>query len=339
MSPKAVRDLLAGELNIELGDSYGLPAYLQAIIAANHVNEGAVSGLEAQRAIELMASSNTSAGKYLEALLQILINGVPANFLIHPHIQTLAGLTCVQFASQLEELRGQCQWRRAQAATEWLQKFVQKSVEALPENLDSTNLLYANFPHWCAWANWSPDDSRIGRWENFSPSQRRTLSNALALEGPDYFSDRHATLREAVEAQGFIASQTRHSIGSIVFEVERGMARDVPNLVYRLLNLVDAAVTTRENDDTAILASFCISQTVTHKRLDCLECLSRLGDPSISALVSQTYRARNETWTAQMAAVMKLLPILGTEYCGEGNFTLHSSSIHTKLLGTSILCS
>ncbi|KAE9370616.1 hypothetical protein N431DRAFT_38267 [Stipitochalara longipes BDJ] len=315
MSPKAVRDLLTVDLNIKPGDSYGLPSYLQAIIAANHVNEGAVSALEAQRAIELMASSNASAGRYLEGLLQILINGVPANFLIHSHIQTLARLACVNFAAQVEGLRGQCQWRRAQAATEWLSRFVQRSVESLPENMDSTQILYANFPHWCAWANWNPDVARIGRWELFSPAQRATLANALALEGPDYISDRHATLREAVEARGFIASLTKHRVANIDFEVEQGFSNDVPDMVDRLLKLVDAAVVTSENDDTAILAYFCISQSVTNKRLDCLECLSHLADPSISALVSQAYRARNESWGVQMAAVMRLLPILGSRRC------------------------
>ncbi len=328
MSPKAVRDLLTVDLNIEPGDSFGLPSYLQAIIAANHVNEGAVSALEAQRAIELMASSNASAGRYLERLLQILINGVPANFLIYSHIQTLARLACVEFAAQVERLRHQCQWRRAQAATEWLSRFVQRSVESLPENLDSTQILYANFPHWCAWANWNPDVARIGRWELFSPMQRATLTNALALEGPDYISDRHATLREAVEAQGFIASQTRHSVASIVFEVGSGFANDVPNMVDRLLRLVDAAVVTSENDGTAILAYFCISQSVTNRRLDCLECLSHLADPSISALVSQAYRARNESWGAQMAAVMRLLPILGIQRLFFASLLSHNSILY-----------
>jgi hypothetical protein len=318
MSPKALRDLLASDLNIQLGDPYGLPCYLQTIIAANHVNEGAVGALEAQRAIELMASS--SAARYLPALLQILINGVPVSFLIHPHIETLVELECVKFSAQLEELRGQHEWRRAQVATEWLGQFIQRSVESLPENLDATKLLYKHFPHWRAWANWSPELARVGRWELFSPAQRRTLSNALVLEGPDFVYDRHATLREAVEAKGFIASLTSHSVGSLVFEVEMGMAHNVPNMVHRLLNLVDSAVVASDNDDTAILAFFCISQSVTNKRLDCLECLSHLGDPSISALVSQAYRARNETWGAQMAAVMKLLPILGFERCGKETF-------------------
>lgn len=128
-------------------------------------------------------------------------------------------------------------------------------------------------------------------------------------------------------------------MGSLVFEVERGMAHDVPNMVHRLLNLVDAAVVMSDNDDTAILAYFCISQSVTNKRLDCLECLSHLGDPSISALVSQAYRARKETWGTQMAAVMRLLPILGVGRCSKETFTLQVmfSSHNTMIYRESVL--
>jgi hypothetical protein len=339
MSPKALRAALAGKLNIELGDSYGLPAYLQAIIAANHVNEGAVSALEAQRAMELMASTNVSAGRYLEALLQILINGVPSHFLIYPHIQTLASFACVEFAAQLEALREKYQWQRAQAATEWLSRFVVRSVESSPENLDSMRLLDANFAHWRSWALWGPDMARILRWERFSADQRLALWDLLALEGPDYTNSRHATLREAVEAQGFNPSFTRFSVGNITFEVRRGLAHDVPNMVHRLLNLVDAAVVSSQND-TAILAYFCIGRNITNKVLDLLESLTSISDGLISALVSQVYQARNETRTLQMAAVMRLLPDLGTERCSKKIFPTEviSFASHLRSLCTSILC-
>ena len=348
ISPKALREVLAVDLNIEQGSAYGISSYLQAIVAANHVNEGAVSSLEAQRAVELMASSNTSTARYLEALLQILIHGVPSNFLIYPHIQTLARLACVEFAAQVEELRKECQWRRAQAATEWLSRFEQRSVEASPENLDSIRLLHANFPNWRAWAVWSPDVARLGRWELFSPDQRLTLSNILLLEGPDFISKRHTTFREAVEAQGFDPSLTRHSVGSIIFEVERGSAPNIPDMIHRLLNLVDAAVVTSPRDDAALLAYFCFTQSVTNKRLDCLASLSSLADPMISALVSRAYRARNETRAVSMVAVVKLLPFLGTERCGKKTFDTNTSlqaqllapvpftQIIFKLLGASV---
>lgn len=331
ISPKALRELLAVDLNIEQGNSYGLASYLQAIVAANHVNEGAVSSLEAQRTIELMASSNTSTARYLEALLQILINGVPSNFLIYPHIQSLARLTCVEFATQVEGLRRECQWQRAKAATEWLSRFVLRSFEVLPENLDSIRLLHANFPNWRAWAKWSPNLARLGLWEIFSPDQRLTLSNILLLEGPDFISSRYTTFREAVEAQGFDPSLTRHSVGSIIFEVERTSAFNIPDMVHRLLNLVDAAVVTSPGDDTALLAYFCFTQSVTNKRLDCLDSLSSLADPMISSLVSRAFRARNETRAVSMAAVMKLLPFLGTGRCGKKIFTI-SPFLQAQLL-------
>lgn len=264
-----------------------------------------------------MASSNTSTARYLEALLQILINGVPSNFLIYPHIQTLARSACLEFATQVEELRRECQWRRAHATTEWLSRFVQRSFEWLPESLDSIRLLHANFPNWRAWAIWSPDVARLGRWELFSPDQRLTLSNILVLEGPDFASSRHTTFREAVEAQGFDPSLTRHSVGSIIFEVERGSAPNIPDMIHRLLNLVDVAVVTSPRDDAALFTYFCFTQSVTNMRLDCLESLSSLADPMISALVSRVFRARNETRAVSMVAVMKLLPFLGTERCAQ----------------------
>jgi hypothetical protein len=338
MSPKALRGLLAGELNIELGNSYGLSSYLQAIIAANHVNEGAVSALEAQRAMELMASNNASTGRYLDALLQILINGVPSHFLIYPHLQTLAGLTCVEFATQLEALRKDCQWQRAQAATEWLKRFVVRSMELSPENLDSIRLLDAKFLRWRAWAAWSPDTARILRWELFSADQRLTLRDLLALEGPDYINNRHTTIREAAGTQGFNPSLTRLSVGSITFEVRRGLAYEVPNMVHRLLNLVDAAVVSSPND-IAILAYFCIDQSVTNRALDCLESLSSIADGLISALVCQVYQARNETRALQMAAVMRLLPMLGMKRCGKTTFlTKVFFSLHRARLLCTIVC-
>jgi len=151
-----------------------------------------------------------------------------------------------------------------------------------------------------------------------------------------------------VEAQGFDPSLTRHSVGSIIFEVERGSAPNIPDMIHRLLNLVDAAVVTSPRDDAALLAYFCFTQSVTNKRLDCLASLSSLADPMISALVSRAYRARNETRAVSMVAVVKLLPFLGTERCGKKTFDTNTSlqaqllapvpftQIIFKLLGASV---
>jgi hypothetical protein len=182
-------------------------------------------------------------------------------------------------------------------------------------------VLDTNFPHWRVWAAWSPDMARILRWELFSSDHRVSLCNLLSLEGPDYISYRSATLGEAVETQGFNPSLTRHALGSLIFELRRGVAHDVPNMVHRLLNLVNAAAVSSPNS-TAILAYFWIGRAITDKSVDCLESLSSIADGLISALVSQVYQARNETRASQMAAVMRLLPYLGTERCGEKTFLL-----------------
>jgi hypothetical protein len=95
--------------------------------------------------------------------------------------------------------------------------------------------------------------------------------------------------------------------------------------------LVDVAVVTSPRDDAALFTYFCFTQSVTNMRLDCLESLSSLADPMISALVSRVFRARNETRAVSMVAVMKLLPFLGTERCGKKIFTT-STSIQAQLL-------
>jgi hypothetical protein len=312
LSAETLRTILQKDVNIEPGNVYGLCSYLQAVIAANHVNPGAVSDLEAQRARELLAANavTDSPGQYLRALVKILIGGVPSSFLVYRHIDALARRACKDFALQLETLKLEGQWLRACKAASWLSEVVELSVQLAPEDLGPEQLLDSAFPAWRVWAAWRPDVGRLNRWSELS-NNHVSLRDVLVLEGPDFIS-RKSTLKEGALARGFSLSSSTIRVGNVQFILSRGILNEARLMLDTLYDAIDAASSLGPND-TELLAHLCVGKPITHDSLNILEVVRSLGDPSISAILLQVYGANGSSRSTQMAGVMLLLPVLRDE--------------------------
>jgi hypothetical protein len=310
LRPQTLRKLLADELNPGPGKNIAMSGYLQAICAANRVNSEAVNDIEANRVKSLMSANivgMSSPGNYLGALVQILIDGVPPNFLIYQHVHTLAEKACIEFATQLETLRADGNLYRACGAALWLSTVSDRCFRLSPGNLVPEQLLDTWFPSWRIWAAWKPDIARLRLWnDRFTNQQRLTLRNLLAFEGPDIHG-RQSTLREGSLCRGLNVGLATIRVGNLDFE--RQLAIEARMSIDRLLEIVDAASAAGPSD-VDLLAHFCVGKIITSGSLDILEIIRSADDASISTLLLPIYNASTESRMAQMAAAMKLLPLL-----------------------------
>ena len=300
-----LQNLLAGDLNFG-GDNYvSLETYLQAVVATNHVNASSVSDVEAQRAISLMAALTIgidSTGDYLQALINILINGVQMTNLVYPHINILTKKACVKFALDLQELKAGGNLRRAYHASQWLSQVYKERFRLSPENLSHEQLLDTFFPAWCSWATWKPDEKRLKRWEDgFTVDERITLRNLLAFEGPD-IGGRQKTLREGTIARALDLSVNPSApvrIGMVHFEAK--LAADAPSTLERLLQILDATCEAGSGE-TALLIHLLVEKTISLSSLLTLEEVRASGDSKMVSLLLQVCGTKGEPRSAQLAA-------------------------------------
>ena len=312
MSPQAVRDLLRGDLNVEPGSSYGMQEYLRVFIVAKHVNPNAVSELDARWARILFPFSTpdtTAAGRDLEAIITLLMADVPADLVLHPHVDALARRAFRGFAAQLEVLRLGSQWARAQAVVLWLSTLSVRSVESTTETLRPEQMLDNVFPSWRIWAAWRPNVTRLRLWEGFLSDQRTVLRELLALEGPDFLGNgQEKTLCEGLITQGTNLSLIAVRSCNLHIDVKSGRASEARDILDRLLRALDAACRAGLND-TSLLTHLCVGKPINQETLQILECVSGMADTSVSTAVMQIYTGELES--VRLAGVMQLLPALG----------------------------
>ena len=299
---QTLRDLLGGPLNFGVSQDVSLETYLQAIVAANRVNTFSVNGIEARRAISLIATlaiGTTSPGHCLHALIQILIEGVPIGYLIYPHINLLAKQACLNFASQLQNLKAGGHLRRAYHASKWVAK-INETFNISPENLGPEILLETFFPAWGSWAAWKPDEERLKRWEDgFSAEERDILVNILAFEGPD-IGGRRTTLREGTLSCSLdLCGLSSVRMGMVDFEVQ--LVKDARSTIERLLRILDATCGA-SSSEIALLIHLLVGKTITLSSFLILENVRAKVDSTIVSLLLQVYGTKGEPRSAQLAA-------------------------------------
>lgn len=319
ISTGALRNLIANDLQASSNNTSGRHEYLQAIVAANHVNPEAVSEIEAQSARCLSehvapGGSSRSLSQQLQEMLPLLAARVAPGLLLQPDINILASDVCKDFATQLEELRHGSQLMDAHAAARWL------STVSSNSTLRSSNpgpglLLDAHLPTWGAWAAWRPHIARLRAWSDYALRAPSSMGDMFALEGPDFVSiagSEQGTLREGLIAQGFVGSQLTLHWGTSQVSFKRNPFREHENLngiLGRLAGVVDFACSAG-HEYTALLVHLCVGKIISDEVLHNLEDVRILGKPNFTAIILQAFTLPKQNLGEGINEVRELVPAL-----------------------------
>lgn len=307
LSPRAVRDLLRGELHVDLCNHLSVLVYLRAVVRVNHANRDAVTGLEAQSAQALIKLASPDVMHIREQLhifavrmTALMRAGAPDNPLLHHVVDGILRSAYTNFGAQMEAMRFEKKWLQAHAAANWL-----STLPGPSPNME--RLLDDVFPNWRIWAAWRPDINCLRLWENLTAEQRRELGDILSLEGPDFTSGRKATLREGLLSQPAVRSGSSVSYGRLVIKLENGSDDDARTMLDRLVNAFTAACSASLNS-LALFTHICVHNAVDSSKLQILEHVNAISDPSVSKGVLDLHSSRANS--ARMAGLMQLLPAL-----------------------------
>lgn len=173
--------------------------YLRCISLAAQANPAVVSGEElrvTQSLLRILSDQGEDFAEF-QHVIEVLGLGAPAIFIPLKIIQSALARSGIRSRLQ-RELDSHLQQKRFMSTfhlISWLRR-----VPTFPNNTNIIALLDANFPSWLWLVAWRPNIDRIGRWERgkFTDVQRKKLSHAFDLDGPDTATHRQASLKMAV---------------------------------------------------------------------------------------------------------------------------------------------
>jgi hypothetical protein len=307
LSPQAVRDLFRGELHVDPRNHLSVLVYLRAVVRVNHANRDAVTGLEAQCAQALIKLASPDVIHIREQLhifavrmTALMKAGAPGNPLLHHVVDGILRSACTNFGAQMEAMQFEMKWLQAHAAANWL-----STLPGPSPNIG--RLLDDVFPNWRIWAAWRPDINCLRLWENLTAEQRQELRDILSLEGPDFISGGKATLREGLLSQPAVRSGSSVSYGRLVIKLGNGSDDDARTMLDRLVNAFTAACSA-SLDSLALFTHICVHNAVDSPKLQILEHVNAISDPSVSKGVRELLSSRANSVRA--AGLMQLLPAL-----------------------------
>ena len=237
MSPGGVRRLFT-EWPFRVDDYNSIIQFLQAICIASYANPTSIPELEKQRAISLLNAilSATAADKaaMLEILIRLLIN-TPRTSLLYIVVSSLVRERLSAAAIELELMRSQCSWSRAQDSINWMHKLYTPLSNLSEVDRPLYDWFTTFFPTWEAWLQWQIDDRFLPDlpWN----SRNQTLRELLALAGPDF-----STYREPNLFAGLVKSpvnKTQIVVGRYTFGLQTGTVAEKQKLLLDVFNAVE----------------------------------------------------------------------------------------------------
>lgn len=323
ISARIVKNLLVNDFKVEPDGALGIQEYLQGIVATVHVNPGAVSEIEAQRAKCLLehaaaGGSSRTLAQQLYDVLSLLPVRVAPDLLLRADIQRLAESVCTEFAKQLQDLRGTNQWTEAHVAIGWLSPASTGSNTLQTMHAETRVFLDNHLPNWEAWAAWRPSIPRLRAWKWFATCTLSSLKDLLALEGPDFASvigSEQATLRKGLIAQGSRGSQSTLQWGRTHASFRRNPFREFENvngILERLTSVMDFACSAGP-EYTALLAHPCEVKAISNEVLQILEGVQILGEPTFTTVVLRAFTDPKQNVGEEIWGIRQLLPALSDD--------------------------
>ena len=172
--------------------------YLRCITLAGRTNPSVASGEElrsAQSLLGLFSGQGQDFQKF-QRVIEALGLGAPVIFMPLRIIQSALERSGIRsrLQRQLDSHLEQKQFMSAFSLVSWLQ-----CDPRIPNNNNIIAVLDRHFPSWRWLITWRPNTDRIGRWERgkFTDVQRKKLSHAFDLDGPDTATHLRESLKMA----------------------------------------------------------------------------------------------------------------------------------------------
>ena len=247
----------------------------------------------------------------LRIVVELLMAGVSVRSVLHSEVHTLALKLSSDLASQLQAFQLEGKWFKAQKESEWLSSLLGQSVQTSIGRAEAIQALESGFPDWKTWAVWCPDTSRLSAQERLNAKQRSSLCDLLRLEGPDFLFGEHGSMMEALVAGHTCHRRLVVSWGKMRLRIQsqNGVNGNTEDIFNRLSLAVHSACTA--SADEIDLLEYLSRKTIDESTLDILCANSIVGSsiPTVSSDVLNILKPRGRS--LRMAAVMRLLPVLG----------------------------
>lgn len=172
--------------------------YLRCITLAAQANPAVASGEElrvAQSLLRILSHQGEDFAEF-QHVIEVLGLGAPAIFVPLSIIQSALARSGIRSRLQrrLDSHLQQKQYMSTFLLISWLRR-----VPTIPNNTNIIALLDSYLPSWLCLIAWRPNKDRIGRWERgkFTDVQRKKLSHAFDLDGPDIATHTRESLKMA----------------------------------------------------------------------------------------------------------------------------------------------
>jgi Poly(ADP-ribose) polymerase catalytic domain len=272
--------------------------------------------------IPCFKADTMATSRNFEIVMGQLMVGVSIQSVLHSEVHSLARKFSIDLADQLHTLQQEGQWFKARKESEWLPTLLDESSEHLIGRAEAIQALEVAFLDWRPWATWRPDIDRLSAQERLNAEQRASLTDLLRLEGPDFMLGQQVTMREALIARYAIACRPLPVVcwGKIrlkVQNVQNQKARRVEaEELFKRLSMVVHLACMANAREIELLKYLCYGRKIIDENaLNILWASILLGNsmPTISADVLLILQPQigPQGRSSQMAAVMRLLPVLG----------------------------
>lgn len=172
--------------------------YLRCVTLAAQANPGVASREELRVALSLLRILSDQGEHFTEFQHVIEVLGLAAPTILIPLKIIQSALARSGIRSRLQrELDSHLHQKKFMSTyllISWLRR-----VPKIPNNTNIIALLDGHFPSWLCLIAWRPNKDRIGRWEHgkFTDVQRKKLSHAFDLDGPDIATYTRESLKMA----------------------------------------------------------------------------------------------------------------------------------------------
>lgn len=269
--------------------------YLRCITLAAQANPNVASSEElriAQSLLRILSDQGEDFAEF-QHVIEVLGLGAPAIFIPLKIIQSALARSGIRSRLQ-RELDSHLQQKRFMSTfslISWLRR-----IPTIPNNTHIISLLDGHFPSWLWLIAWRPNMERIGRWERgkFTDVQRKKLSHAFDLDGPDIATHTRESLKMA-EPECY---EHIHVNPQSTETLERFL-----DLLYRAHILGPAAL--------ELFIHFCIDHPVNEAALLMVDDGIKGGDDSYCSRLLMVLQALSPHFSLghQMGALTQALPI------------------------------
>jgi hypothetical protein len=275
--------------------------YFDLILQVRSVNINAVGNLEARCAENLksvLSSPHLTHIQQLALIEQALCIDIPDDLQLKTLGRQHGRTVSRKFRDYLNNVRQDLSWptcKLYEDSCSWL--------ASLPDTSPVRELLEETGRTWTAWAVWKPNRKRLESWSKIALVTRQKLRVIIALEGPDFNTYRHMTMKESLMEPVHFANS---ELAALIHHESSCSREEISNIMQELLFILDTLVS-QESTSLLLFEKF-LFQKIDVDTIASLGAICRSGKSSI--LVSMLKILGPQKNATQLSGVLQLLPLL-----------------------------